>query len=391
MRRLLLPPPPAVEMPGLTKPAVGNATAGPGTPWLTRVVLSPRFQAIATRTPLLRRIVRAEGAAIFDIVQGFVASQVLMALVELELFEKLVAGPQLARTLAPSAGLTEDRMELLLQAGAGLRLLKRRRDGRFALTLRGTAFLGVPGLPVMVRHHRVLYRDLVDPVAFLRGQTTPELAQFWPYVFGAAQATDPVAAAAYSRLMTDSQVLVAQDTLALFDFRKTQCLLDVGGGTGAFLAAVGAAHPRVVLHLFDLPAVMMGAQTQLGQAGLTGRFTLYPGSFRDDPLPTGADTISLVRVLYDHADTTVAALLASVHAALPPGGRVLISEPMSGGPQPDPATDVYFALYTAAMQTGRTRSAEKIAQMLTNAGFSSIQSRPGPRSYITSVVTAVRN
>ncbi len=378
-------------MADLTKPVVRAATAGPGTPWLTRVILSPRFQAIAARTPLLRRIVRTEGAAIFDIVQGFVASQVLMALVELDVFESLLAGPQSAGALAPKAGLTEDRMQILLQAGAGLRLLSRRRDGRFALTLRGTAFLGVPGLPVMVRHHSVLYRDLADPVAFLRGQTTPELAQFWPYVFGAAQATDPAAAAAYSRLMTDSQVLVAQDTLALFDFGGTRRLLDVGGGTGAFLAAVGAAHPRVMLDLFDLPAVMVGAQARLGQAGLTGRFTLHPGSFRDDPLPTGADTISLVRVLYDHADATVAALLASVHSALPPGGRILISEPMSGGSKPDPATDVYFALYTAAMQTGRTRSAESIAKMLSNAGFTSIQTLPGLRSYITSVVTALRN
>jgi demethylspheroidene O-methyltransferase len=117
---------------------------------------------------------------------------------------------------------------------------------------------------------------------------------------------------------------------------------------------------------------------------------VHPGSFRDDPLPEGADAISLVRVLYDHADATVAALLAKVHAALPPGGRLIVSEPMSGGARPDPATDVYFALYTLAMQTGRTRSAAEIAGLLRGAGFARVSVHAGFRPFVTSVVLATK-
>lgn len=142
--------------------------------------------------------------------------------------------------------------------------------------------------------------------------------------------------------------------------------------------------------LFDLPAVVPGATARLAAAGVADRVTIQPGSFRDDSLPQGADAISLVRVLYDHADTTVAALLRAVHDALPPGGRVVVSEPMSGGARPDPATDVYFSLYTLAMQTGRTRSGAEIARMLGDAGFSDMKVQPGFRPFVTSVVTAVR-
>jgi demethylspheroidene O-methyltransferase len=355
---------------------------------LTRILSSRKFQAWAARVPLLNRIVRAEGAALFDVVQGFVRSQALLALVELRILPALADGPRTARALAPMAGLTEDRMTLLLQAGAGIGLLKRHRDGTYGLARRGAAFLGVPGLEAMVRHHAVLYRDLADPVAFLRGETHPELAHFWPYVFGAARAEDPAVAATYSNLMADSQTLVAEDTLRLVSFRGVTRLMDVGGGTGAFLAAVGQAYPGLKLDLFDLPAVMAGAAARLGQAGLSGRLTLHEGSFRDDDLPKGADAISLIRVLYDHSDATVAALLARVHAALPPGGRLIISEPMSGGESPDPATDVYFAFYTAAMQTGRTRSAAEIADLVRAAGFSGITPHPGPRPFITSALTA---
>jgi demethylspheroidene O-methyltransferase len=63
---------------------------------------------------------------------------------------------------------------------------------------------------------------------------------------------------------------------------------------------------------------------------------------------------------------------------------------MSGGAHPDPATDVYFALYTMAMQTGRTRSAADIAGLLRAAGFTHVESRPGFRSFVTSVVTATK-
>ncbi len=355
---------------------------------LNRLAASRAFQSWAAKVPGLRRIARAEGAAIFDLIGGFVQSQVLLAIVELRVLHHLTEAPATPAALAARTGLAADRMAILLQAGAGMGLLRRQSDGHFALSRRGAAFLGVPGLEAMVRHHHVLYRDLADPVAFLKDQTTPELASFWPYVFGAAGAADPDVAATYSGLMAESQTLVAEDTLRLVDFRGTGHLMDVGGGTGAFLAAAGDAYPRLRMTLFDLPAVVPGAAARLARFGT--RATICPGSFRDDPLPTGPDAISLVRVLYDHADSTVAALLRSAFDSLPDGGRVVVSEPMSGGDGPDRITDTYFAIYTLAMRTGRTRSAAEIGGMLAGAGFGGIRIAPGYRRYVTSAVSATR-
>jgi demethylspheroidene O-methyltransferase len=360
-----------------------------GVGWLTRAFMNPRLHAAVARLPVLGRIAGSEGAAMFGLVGGFVNSQVLLALVELRVLEALVDGPSEAAALARPAGIPVDRMQILLQAGAALRLLRRRRDGRFALARRGAVLLGVPGLAGMIRHHAVFYRDLSDPVALLRGQGETELARFWPYVFGAAGPIDPQVAATYSGLMTDTQALVAADTLRLVDLSGARHLMDVGGGSGAFLAAALLAHPGLRGTVLDLPAVVSAARTRLAAAGVADRSAVVPGSFRDGPLPDGADAISLVRVLYDHADDTVAALLAAVRTALPPGGRVIVSEPMSGGDRPDAITDTYFALYTLAMGTGRTRSAARIAEMLTAAGFVQVKAHPGPRPFITSVVTAV--
>lgn len=357
--------------------------------WLTRLVARPAFQDWVNRTPGLSRIAKKDGEALFDTVQGFVRSQVLFALVQLDIPQRLMAGAAHPDDIAPGLHMPADRVALLFQAGVGIGILKRRRDGTFALTRQGAALSGVPGLQEMILHHGAFYRDMTDPVALLKGDSDTELARFWPYVFGASGAVDPEVTDRYSNLMAETQSLVASDTLQAVSLVGVSHLMDVGGGSGAFLIQAAKVAPGIDLTLFDLPAVMPSASRRLAQAGLSARITQRPGSFRDDPLPKDADAISLVRVLYDHSDDTVMGLLRACKAALPPGGRLIVSEPMSGGNRPDPITDVYFAFYTLAMRTGRTRSADQISAMLRAAGFGQIEAPKTRRPYVTSVVTAV--
>ncbi|WP_299147384.1 methyltransferase [uncultured Tateyamaria sp.] len=355
--------------------------------WLNRLVARPGFQSWASKFPLTRRRARSDGAALFDVVQGFVQSQVLMALVELDIFRRLRAGPQSAETLGRACDVPADRMQILLQAGAALGLLKRKR-GTFALARKGAALMGVPGLEAMIRHHKAFYDDLRDPVALLRGPEETQLSQFWPYVFGGDVPARE--AGIYSDLMAQSQRLVAEDTLRAVSLKGVRHLLDVGGGTGAFLEAAGQAAPQIEMTLFDLPSVVPDAQTRFDRVGMTDRVRIVPGSFHTDSLPAGADAVSLIRVLYDHSDDTVRALLAAVFDALPPGGRLIVSEPMGGGARPDRAGDVYFAFYTMAMQTGRARSAADVEALLGEAGFTQIHSPPPARAYVTRTLTARR-
>lgn len=356
-------------------------------PWLPRLIASRRFQSWAARFPLTRRIARKDGEKLFDLVSGFVYSQVLMAVVELRLIPTLMTGPLTAADLAKGSPLSADRMAILCDAAVALGLMQKKR-GRYRPGRLGAAMQGVPGLEAMIRHHGAFYRDLEDPVGLLSGQKETELAQFWPYVFGAAKAEDPDTARTYSDLMAQSQVLVAEDTLARVDLGGAKKILDIGGGTGAFLRAVGARHKSPQLHLFDLSAVVPDATAQFAQAGLSDRVMITSGSFRDDPLPSDADVISLVRVLYDHADETVHALLSKVYDTLPKGGRLIISEPMAGGDIPSRCGDGYFAFYTLAMQTGRARSPGKIMEILRDCGFSDVSDKGSARPFVTHVIEA---
>lgn len=356
--------------------------------WRTGLLRSRRFQSWAARTPVAARMARKDGEALFDLVAGFLHSQVLMAFVELDLADHLADRPRRVESLALRTGVSPARMAVLCQAAAALGLMTRKADGRYALGRLGAALPGIPGLAQMIRHHEVLYRDMADPVAFFRDSPETELAAFWPYVFGASGEIDTETAATYSELMAESQGLVAEEALDVLELGGINRLLDIGGGTGAFLTAVGRAWPRIALHLFDLPPVLAPASDRFAQAGLSDRVTVTGGSFRTDALPAGADAISLVRVLYDHSDATVRMLLAKAHAALPSGGRIIVAEPMSGGARPDRAGDAYFGLYCLAMGTGKARSAAEIGQLLEGAGFTEIRQRKTRRAFITSVVEA---
>jgi demethylspheroidene O-methyltransferase len=57
---------------------------------------------------------------------------------------------------------------------------------------------------------------------------------------------------------------------------------------------------------------------------------------------------------------------------------------------PDRTTDVYFAIYTMAMQTGRTRSPDEITALLAASGFVKARIHKGFRPFVASVITAVR-
>ncbi len=381
-----------VPLPVLPDLAQRNSQKPKAGSWWVRLFRSPAFQARVARWPFLRGRVRREGEAMMGLVSGFVQSQCLMALVETGTLEHLRAGTCTMSELARVAQMPLARIDALARAGQAMGLVRLvHGETAVRLSLRGASLLGVPGLADMILHHKVLYRDLEDPTAFFRGQTEPELARFWSYVFANAEGkggVSPQDAARYSTLMTRSQALVAQDTLAAVNLQGVGTLMDVGGGSGAFLAAVGAAYPSLRMMLFDLPAVEPLAQELLGKEGLLERVRIVPGSFREGSIPSGADAISLVRVCYDHTDETVSALLQGVFRALPAGGRLIVSEPMTGGATPTIWGDVYFQMYTMAMGTGRTRSAQTLAQMVREAGFCSIRTPAPKRGFVTSILTA---
>jgi demethylspheroidene O-methyltransferase len=339
-----------------------------------RVFSSPKFQHWAARLPVIRWVARSRANGAFDLLAGFAYSQVLRAYVEGGLFDVLKDGPLSATAIAPRLGLSEAATLTLLRAGRPLMLSEEPVPDHWMLGEQGAVFATNPGVQAMVRHHRLLYADLGDPLALLRTDRTEptSLSRFWTYAGALQGATERGEdTAKYSELMAASQHFVADEVLATVGFRDVSRLLDVGGGHGAFLRHIGTAWPHLHLGLFDLPEVVETGAKVVGEAVGASRVTPHPGNFFSDPIPQGYDMVSLIRILHDHDDAPAQALLASVRKSLAPGARLLIAEPMARIPGAEAMGEAFFGLYLWAMGSGRPRSPAEIIAMTRAAGFTS--------------------
>jgi demethylspheroidene O-methyltransferase len=358
--------------------------------WRDRRLSSPRFRDWAAGFWPLRGVARQRAGAVFDLVAGFVYSQVLLACVRLKLFDLLAGGPLTVADLAQRLDLSEPACQRLLQAAAALQLVQARSAGRWGLGAAGATLVGDRAIGAMVEHHAALYADLADPVALLRGQRgATQLGALWPYAGShAPDALGRERVGDYSALMSASQPLVAGQVLDAVSLRAHRCLLDVGGGEGTFLRAVAHRAPHLKLMLFDLPAVAERARERLVDAGLDDRTTVHGGSFFHTPLPPGADVATLVRVVHDHDDDAALRILAAVHAALGPGGRLLLAEPLADTPGAAAMGNAYFGFYLLAMGSGRARSAAELGAMLKQVGFERVQVLPTRQPLQTGLISA---
>ncbi|MEM9171608.1 MAG: methyltransferase [Pseudomonadota bacterium] len=349
-----------------------------------RLLRNPRFRAFAGRVWPFRYIARRQARRLFDISAGFVYSQVLMSCVRLGWFEALADGPRALDELASEGRLSDAAVRRLARAAHSLDLTEARGREHIALGSLGAAMVGDAGIAAMAAHHEVLYADLHDPLALLRGEKKAGLSDYWGYAGSeSAERLQRESVAAYSRLMAASQPMIAEQVLDAYDFSGHRHLLDVGGGTGAFLDAVHGRFPHLQRSLFDLPGVLAAREAP------PGALHLHPGSFVDDALPQGADLISLVRIIHDHDDDRVLTLLQRVREALAPGGTLLIAEPLAGTRGARAVGDAYFGFYLLAMGTGMARTVAEIDVLLAEAGFTPAKRHSTAIPLICSVLTAV--
>ena len=379
--------------------------------WLS----SPDSYRWALGNPVGRWVMRRRAQQLFDLMAGFVHSQVLLACVRLGWFETLLTQPRTLAELQAPSGLPADSLQRLLRSAISLGLLELRGQ-HYALGPLGVPVASHPGLRAMIEHNALLNADLIDPLKLLQHPERSGMHAYWPYPTGGAQDAQPAAAslpqavplngrelsernpsqrhlterdfsqpqpdaaqwARYSELMARSQRFLIEELLAAYDFGRHRVVLDVGGGQGGWVMALARHAPALELMLFDLPDVAELARERVQQAGLSQRISCHGGSFRQDTLPRGADLITLLRVAHDHADEAVLELLGAIHQALPAGGHLLLAEPMAEpGGQPS-RSDAYFHFYLLAMGRGRLRTAAELSELIGRAGFAQVRTLANP-------------
>jgi spermidine synthase len=181
----------------------------------------------------------------------------------------------------------------------------------------------------------------------------------------------PEASGLFDQAMTE---LSRRFITPVFGWAST--VVDVGGGTGALLAAILAANPGARGVLYDLPAVVAGARAVLDEAGVGDRCESLAGDFFES-VPSGADVYLLANIVHDWDDERAWRILANCRAAMADDGRVLLCESLlPDGTDPSPARLMDLNMLVSA-SGGRQRTSGELAGLLAGAGLELAAVLPG--------------
>jgi hypothetical protein len=325
-------------------------------------------------------------ATLLRMVNGYQASRAIHVAATLGIADLLADGPRTSDDLAAATESHPDALYRVLRALASIGIFREEDGGLFALTPLGeglradalqgwAAFVGRP-------YHWQAWSALEDSVrtgenAFRMVHGTDP----WEY-----RATRPEESALFDRAMTALTRPLNGALLDAYDFGRFAKLMDVGGGTGALLAAVLAEYPALQGVLFDQPHVVAGAEALLGAAGVADRCRVVAGSFFE-AVPEGADAHVLKSVIHDWEDEEATAILRTCRRALEPDGAVLVVERVLAPPNEGPEAK-FVDLTMLVMTGGRERTLDEYAALFeaaglrlagatpTGAGFSVLEAAP---------------
>jgi C-methyltransferase len=153
-----------------------------------------------------------------------------------------------------------------------------------------------------------------------------------------------------------------------FPFGRFGRLIDVGGGTGHILADILRAHAEVEGALFELPRTAALARQFLGEQGLTHRCEVFAGDFLEAVTP-GYDAYFIKSTLHDWDDETSVQVLRNCRNAMPPQGRVLVTEIVLEPGKPIDHPHRFIDMEMMVSFGGKERTAKEFEALLDRASL----------------------
>jgi hypothetical protein len=179
------------------------------------------------------------------------------------------------------------------------------------------------------------------------------------------------------------------EVVAGHSWQGVRHVVDVGGGTGALLAAVLLANPDIRGTLVDQAATVAEGREFLAAQGLADRTDAVAGDFFEE-LPGGADVYLLSNILHDWSDDDAVRILRRCAEAAGPTGATLIADRVVDR-TPDSEMVTTLDLRMLVLLGGRERGHAEWSDLVGRAGLrvASTESRAGGATLLSCVSTSV--
>lgn len=306
--------------------------------------------------------------ALRKLVNGFQVSQAIHVAATLGIADLLIAGPVSSDDLASATDANPDALYRLLRALAAVGVFHEDAHRRFSLTalgacLRSDAPEPVAGWAVFIGQpsYQQAWGDLLNSVK--------TGANAFRHVHGVDPWTyrmqNPDTSVVFDRAMTDNARRTAVEVVGAYDFGRFACIADIGGGRGAFLAAILKNYPQCRGILFDQPHVVSGARAALDAASVADRCEVIGGDFFAE-VPA-ADAYVLMAILHDWEDAQCIDILTVCRKAAPQAVILVVEHEM--GTQNTSPESKFSDLNMLVGPGGRERTEAEYTALFNAAGY----------------------
>jgi len=315
--------------------------------------------------------------AIFEIASGFMAAKQLFIANEVGLFEALGDGPADLAELERRTGIARSRLRVVVDAMVALGFVNR-SDDTYENGAVAAAFLDGSGEP-----------DLRPLLRFWDKLSFPTWTNYEAAVRSGEGQTTVALADAEQRIFSEGvEAIQAGPAAALpdvYDFGSHRRLLDLGGGTGSWIAAILARAPGLDATLCELPSAARLARQRLASDETTAAVSVVAGDLFTDEIPAGHDVVLIANVLHMFNAVDGAEILRKTRAAVDTGARLLLADFWTDPTHTQPTIAALIAgEFLVITGEGDVYSNDEIDSMLDATGWKTVDTRPlgGPMSVV---------
>lgn len=312
-----------------------------------------------------------------------------VAIAHLDFFTWLEAHPATPGAICAHFEIHARPTDVMLTLFTAMGLLTQ-SGGVFLLTLRAREHLTAAS-PWNIAPYYASMKDrapTLDMLKVLRTGKPANWGSYDPQAWAQAMEREDFAQQ-FTAAMDCRGVLLGPALAKRANLSEHHALLDIAGGSGVYACALVARHTHLRAAVFEKPPVDRVCRASIEKRGFTGKVEVIAGDMFSETLPTGFDVHLISNVLHDWEEPTVRDLLAKSHAALPPGGLLLVHDAHINADKTGPLHVAEYSALLMNITEGKCYSIGEMRSYLGNAGFEWVDHQPTAVS--RSVIVARRN
>ena len=323
---------------------------------------------------------------IFNTIQGYQRAFALKAAVDLDLFTVIAKGSRTAAEIGKTCNAAERGVRILSDALVVMGFLTKSGnsysltpDTAFFLDNRSPAYLGL-AFKFLLHPSQLAHFERLDAAVRNGGSSDHDstLAPNDPIWIEFAKGMAPI-------MMPAAQTMAGMLAGELSS-RPSAKILDIAASHGLFGITVAQRLPKAHIYALDWANVLEVARDNAERHGLADRYHLLPGSAFEVDYGTGFDAVLITNLLHHFDPSENEKMLKKAHAALNPGGQVLILEFVPNDDRVSPPVPAMFGLTMLGnTPKGDAYTLAEYAAMCRNAGLETprlVPLEPMPQSLV---------